>query len=140
MATVSAGGWEFDDTMWPLLRVSAPATHGDEDFDSYLALLARYRQLGQSYAILYNLGGGKGLTAGQRAKQAAYIAESVTAGSKLAGVAFIAHNAVQRGVLTAIFWIQKMPWPTKVFGSTEAAHRWLQTLLDGAAGRGARPV
>jgi hypothetical protein len=45
------------------------------------------------------------------------------------GVAWVSHNALQRGVLTAIAWFASRPYEEKVLGSYEDADRWIASRL-----------
>jgi len=40
------------------------------------------------------------------------------------GEAYISSSAVARGLLTAVRWMEPVPWPTQVFSSSESAMQW----------------
>jgi hypothetical protein len=41
------------------------------------------------------------------------------------GYAFVVKSALQRGAITAVFWVAPLGWPTKVFAAREKADGWL---------------
>lgn len=130
MTRTTVGGWIFDETEWPILKILCPSSHTDDDFDAYLEQLSSYRGRGEPYVICYDTQDGRALPATQRKKQTDYV-EMIKMKKPvlMLGFAAVAHNAVQRGVMTAIFWMQNSPWPMKVFGHTEPAMEWLKERL-----------
>lgn len=49
------------------------------------------------------------------------------------GFAILAANALQKGALTAIFWVKRTSWPTKVFSDRVKALEWLEAQISRAA-------
>ena len=49
------------------------------------------------------------------------------------GTALVFRSPLMRGLLTAIFWLFKPPYPTRAFASADPARAWLQALLGQSA-------
>lgn len=45
------------------------------------------------------------------------------------GQAVVMHSALGRGVLTALSWLKKPPFPMKTFNTVDDAEAWLRSLL-----------
>ena len=129
MSKTTAGGFRFNDDDWPILRVIAPAQQSDDDFSAYLKQLATYRRRNEPYAIIYDIRPGRGLSAKQRRMQSDYIKESISLRITLKAFAAITRSGVQRGALTAIFWLSGSPWPRKVFTSESEAEQWVKSFF-----------
>jgi hypothetical protein len=51
------------------------------------------------------------------------------------GVALVVHNAVQRGVLTAINWFAKRPYDYHIAASVQVAQAWVADRMRGVGVR-----
>ncbi len=79
----------------------------------------------------------EGLTAGQRRYSAAFTKEHEALLRRVCrGQAVVIVSAIQRGVMTAIFWLAPSPVPIKAFGTRAEA----EAHLDGLAPRAGRHI
>ena len=53
--------------------------------------------------------------------------------ARCVGVAMVFDSAFLRGILTAIFWVRKPPYPTQVFRTVAEAKTWAKALLAAPA-------
>ena len=123
-----------DATQWPLVFVTLPAEAADEDVRRYLGQLRLLRERRQAYALVIDANRSRGFTAPQRQMQAEYIASGVELSRKyLKALAFVASSAMQRGMLTAVFWLRRPESPYRVFSTRTEAQAWATTMLAPAA-------
>ncbi len=124
-----------DSSRWPLLQVTLPESQTDAEVQAYLDELRVYRDRHEPYAIVVHLGGSGGFSAHQRKMQAKYVEEGLHWSRKyLKGLAFVTQSAVQRGMLTAIFWIQKPASPYRLFSDAYDAMYWAWTQIRAEPG------
>jgi hypothetical protein len=143
--TLPRGGWTFlevcgimvamaaivvEDEQWPIVLVTFPSQLDDDDFTNYLGALAALRSRKAPYVIVFDIAKSQQLTPKQRKMQADYIkAEAQLRELFLKGVAFVAPTAIHRGILTAIFWLQKAPVQHQAFAKLGEAVAWARSTL-----------
>jgi hypothetical protein len=103
----------------------------DEEVAGYLDQLRVFRERREPYALIIEASASRGFSARQRKMQADYI----QAGMQLSRVylrafAFVAQSAFQRGMLTAILWLNPPQWPHRIFSTTSEATAWATSLLE----------
>ncbi|NLE89202.1 MAG: hypothetical protein GX607_22690 [Myxococcales bacterium] len=120
-----------DSSRWPLVRVRLPPSATDEEVQQYLDELGELRARREPYGLIIIADESRGFTAKQRQMQADYIASGADLSRKyLKAFAFVAESAMQRGMLTAIFWLRAPEWPHRVFRTVEEASVWVRTLVE----------
>lgn len=135
----------IDNSRAPLLVIRFDGVVDDVVFDRYLQDihdLGMRRAPGEQYAMLLDGRGGGRATASQRHRQTEFIrTHHAQLAEQCAGAAFVLTNPVARGVLTAMLWVQKMPYEHVVVGSMLEAEDWcnrhLAAGVDGSAPRSA---
>lgn len=122
-----------DATALPLLVVRVRGTVDDAAFERYLdESLVRIRS-GERYAMVLDTIGGGVAPSSQRRRQADFIRDHSDALARnCLGAAFVIDNPLVRGALTAIMWLQPMPYPHTVVGSVEAGTTWCRQRLAAA--------
>lgn len=124
-----------DRSRWPIVRVRLPPVATDEEVQHYLDELAELRARREPYALVVIADESRGFSAKQRQMQADYIASGMDLSRRyLRGFAFVAASAMQRGMLTAIFWLRPPEWPHRVFRSVEEASVWARMLVEANQG------
>lgn len=118
----------------PIVRVSLEGQVSDEDFQAYLRNSDDLIQAGQAYALIYDGLRTTGLSPRQRRQQVEWIQANRPSLVKLCrGAAFVINSSVVRGVLTAIIWVEAMPFEYVVVGSLIEAEQWVRKRLDETA-------
>jgi glyoxylase-like metal-dependent hydrolase (beta-lactamase superfamily II) len=119
-----------DDTLWPIVRVKLPPEQTDDEMRLYLDELRALRERRQPYALIIDANDSRGFTASQRKLQAEYIESGVELTRRyLKAFAFVAESAIQRGMMTAIFWLRRPEWPHAFFATVEEAKEWARDKL-----------
>ena len=121
-----------DSSRWPIVRVRLPPVATDDEVQRYLDELGELRARREPYALVMIADESRGFNAKQRQMQADYIASGMDLSRKyLKAFAFVAESAMQRGMLTAVFWLRPPEWPHRVFRTVEEASVWARTLVEG---------
>jgi hypothetical protein len=121
-----------DGSRAPLIVVRFVGTVDDDAFERYLAEYAAVFDAKQRYAVVLDAMEAGVPTARQRARQAAWMGEhDATLRRLCVGGAFAIRSGLVRGALTAILWLQPLPFPYAVVGSVPEAELWARArLLD----------
>lgn len=120
-----------DSSRWPLLCVRLPPSATDEEVQAYLDQLRTFRERRQPYALIIEASASRGFSARQRKMQADYIQSGMQLSRVyLRAFAFVAESAFQRGMLTAILWLNPPDWPHRIFSTTGEATAWASALLE----------
>jgi hypothetical protein len=132
-----AADW-FDDSDWPLLRVTFPGTQTDAELKDYFQLLRGYRNRRVRYAVMLDGNQSLGFSPQQRKMHADYLKEGLAIPQHApVAIAFVAGSPLRRGVLTAVFWFVKPSSPYEIFETTGEAERWLKDRLNSRIPRAA---
>lgn len=121
-----------DAAEWPVLRVTPPHQITDDEMQAFLAW---YRELvlrrREPFALVLDLRRTSGMTPRQRQM----ITDGMGGEESIycRGTAMVFSSAVLRGILTAIFWIRKPRYPTRVFATVEDAGAFAHGLMRGTA-------
>jgi hypothetical protein len=82
------------------------------------------------YAWLVDLGGVLGASASQRRLFSDHEDRTKEHDAKLnAGSALLSRSPITAGIITAVFWLSKPSYPTKVFSEIREAERWARAQL-----------
>ena len=120
-------GLKVDDSRWPAVVTHVPpGDHTDEEIhasmDDYLRIV---RARKQPFVTITDLTRGTGMSPKQRRIITDFMQKHE---DELAvhcrGAAMVFQSAVMRGMLTAIFWIAKPRWETRVFATLDEAGSW----------------
>ena len=114
----------------PLIVVRFTGAPTDAEFRDYLAVLERNLEdsiaRGVTTAVAIDASDQpNAISAAQRRTQADWIRshyQSLTIGC--AGTAFVAPTAILRGIITAVFWMQRLPYPYAVVSTLSEAEAW----------------
>jgi hypothetical protein len=120
-----------DGSAWPLVRVTLPPKASNEEVQAYLDELRTYRERREFWAVVVDSTASWGFNAKQRRMQADYIASGIELSRYyLKALAFVAGSQLQRGMLTAIFWLKPPQSPHRVFSSVWEAEAWARKMLE----------
>lgn len=121
----------IDNSRPEMLMIRFDGVVDDDAFDRYLReteeIMVRRRR--ESYAMVLDSRNGGRPTPAQRFRQAEFIKTHSERLKQCAGAAFVMNNAVVRGVLTALLWVQPMPYPHVVVATVEEAETWCAARL-----------
>jgi len=121
-----------DLSRWPIVIMRPPPQPmRDEDFLAYLTWMERHvttRRI--PYAVVNDARQAPPPSAHQRQMVSAQMARlDAYTREYCAGFAFVFDSALMRGIMTAIFWVNKPGYPTNVFGDVGSATEWCSTQL-----------
>ncbi len=121
----------YDDTAWPIFIVRMPPTElSSEAFEAHLAACRKPFRSAQSFCMLINMGNHPPLSAAHRKASAeAMKADMARYPGLSAGLAIVVHSKITRGVVTAISWLVKPPYPFAAFEKETDAIVWLRAQL-----------
>lgn len=126
-------GISVDRTRWPLVAIRFVGTVDDATFKRYLSEYDVLLEQNKRYGILLDALDADAPTAKQRSLQATWMKErEARLRERCVGGAFAIGSPIIRGALTAILWLQPLPFPHAVFGTTSEAERWVRTRLRDA--------
>jgi hypothetical protein len=118
---------EVHDRDWPVLLIRPPDTRvSEEDLDSFLTENLLYLKMrAEPFCYVLDLRNSGGLTATQRKRlSAAFGVSERELPGMCRGTAMVFDSTFLRGVLTAVLWLKKPAYPTKVFGDQDSATLW----------------
>lgn len=119
-----------DDALWPIVRVKLPPAQSDDEVRQYLEELRALRERRQPYALIIDANESRGFSAAQRKMQADYIESGLELSRRyLKAFAFVSASSIQRGMMTAIFWLRKPEWPHRFFATFDEAKEWARSLV-----------
>jgi hypothetical protein len=124
--------------MWePVLTVRFHGAASDDDFAAYLSEMERmmYKRTDR-LAMILDARRASLAPATQRTMQASWLKTHEAAiRARSVGMSFIFSNAIIRGTMTAVFWLQRPPVPHHVAATELEARAWCTSQLE-ADGRG----
>ena len=129
--------FSMDESAWPLVRVRYHAKPTIEELDESLERLDAMYQRDGWRVLIIEVDAGVTLDAALRRRQADWMTrQRATIQRGCAGIAFVLPSRLLRGMLTAILWIQPLPAPHRVVGTTEEAETWCHARLAEATRSG----
>lgn len=124
------GRYLVDSSTFPVVMVTFDGALSDEGFAEYLAELRHVLDRGSRYGVVFDATNAAVPSTSQRRMQADYIrSERERLKRMCVGAAFVIPNALVRGSLTAILWLQPLPYEHTVVASVSAAREWVQGRL-----------
>ncbi len=121
----------YDDSDWPLFRVSLPeAELSDADFAGLADTLDGLFLRGRRFAVLLDARSAPPLSAKRRQLlgergEAAYARHP----GMMVGFASVMSSPVQRGMFTAIHWLTRRNREVRAFSSVSEGEAWLSSRL-----------
>lgn len=116
---------------WPVLLVTAPPRISDEEMARYIEESRRRRmERREPHVMVLDVRRTERLPPTQRKMLTDNMSAAGDADPCL-GMAMVFDSPLLKGVLTAIFWVRKPKYPTRVFTSLPEALAWARSVLDG---------
>ena len=117
----------------PLIRVTLCGTVTDKAFERYLADSDQVIGASMPYVLFYDAAGEATISADQRRRQVAWIRRNDAALRKLChGAAFYFDSALTRGALTAVLWMEPLPFNHMIVSSRHEGLKWAEDRLRAA--------
>lgn len=124
-------GIEFDESRLPLMVVTYRGTASTVEFEAFLDRLGGCLVRGQRYALLFDASSAGAPPALQRRRMAEWTASHRGDLTRLCvGTAFVITSTLIHGALTAILWLQPLPYPHVVVASRREGEAWCRRQLD----------
>ena len=125
---------KIDDSRWPLVLVDWVGDVTLEEIDAHFEKMAMLTRRGRRFAVLVDMRGIEHQTAAHRQRGAEKL-KSLAREAREAVVctAHVVSSSIERGVLTAVYWLSAPPFETKVFTDRGAAQAWLSEKLQADA-------
>ncbi len=121
---------DLDDSRWPVLVATLSGEAIDEEMDEYFAWMDRWLETGEPHAVVLDFRAGGANTAKQRRRIAAWIKQrSGQLAATRAGVVCVTESHVVRGIVTAIRWLIRPPYPWTVTSTMAQANVWVAERL-----------
>lgn len=117
-----------DESAWPQVSVTWPPDFDEADLQSHIGRVQGYLGRGP-FTLLFDVTAARALTSVERQQFVTFFdTNQVAVEAHCRGVAYISPHKIHRGILTAIQWFVKMPFPLRMFASREDGLDWLRTL------------
>lgn len=114
----------------PLLRAVYGENYTEEDVHELLRAQLRMAEKKKPFVMLHDASQGRPLTAKERTFGQEHMKKY---GDRYRGYcvgsAVVVQSAVNRGVITALSWVIKFPYPMKSFAHADDAMEWLMSCL-----------
>lgn len=128
---MAQGSITIDVSDTPLVWLSYVGKVTDAEFEAYLAEYLEVLNRGQHYGCIFDASRAGVPSALQRRLQADWQRRHERRLKQLCvGGAFVIRSAPIRGALTAILWLQPLPFPHSVVSTPLAALEWVCPLLQ----------
>lgn len=122
-----------DSSKLPLLRIRYDGSFSDDELRDYLGVLDGVLKVAGKKVAIIDLRTAAAASANQRRLQAEWIKRNVDRlKTSFRGAAIITDSALMRGIVTAIFWIHPLPFPTEVVPDLASAQDWVKPHLHAA--------
>lgn len=122
------GSTQFDESAWPIVRVTTPDYILDDDaFLEYLDRLSGYHERGELFGFLFDVRSSPPMPAKQRSLIAERIEQDAARSGRRCPCALVVSNALQKGVVKVVMWLLHEPHPVSVFSSIDEGEEWLRS-------------
>jgi hypothetical protein len=113
----------------PIVYVRVTGAHSDQEMAQHLEhagqLMAMASTNGKRLVVIVDVSEAAPLPARQRKMQADFFTgNGSVVGKQVIGIAYVVPSAVGRGILTAIFWLARLPVPRCVTKTLDEALAW----------------
>ncbi len=113
-----------------LLRITFVGAVNDHEFDAYLGAYRAFLERGTRYVVLLDASNATVPTPPQRRLQAEFIRiDKPRLAVQCLGGAFVIQSAVVRGGLTAILWLQPLPFDYVLVKTLAEGEAWCRDRL-----------
>ena len=125
---LSLAGCSFDESEWPILRITLERKLNDEEFRAYLDQYRTYVEGQRDYGLIFDVSVGFGfMPMSQVRMQLDFLSDNAELIRKrVRGIAFVLPSPAHRGLLKAMLKMGSLPTDFTVVGTVEDARRWLQ--------------
>jgi len=129
---INVHGIVLDFRAWPIAQVTPPPYSVSDD--ALMEFMAVHKQVVRSmpspHALILDLRGLGHMSTHQRKKLTGVLhGDEDEFASLCAGTALVFSSPVVRGMLSAVFWFFKPPYPVKVVPDLVSARAWVSTLV-----------
>lgn len=126
----SSGTITIDESSRPIYVVSFEGLPNDAEFETYLKRLGTITERPNLKALVFDASLAGATPPSQRKRMAAWMKEyDALIRERTVGCAFVLPSAFQRGILTAILWLQPMACPHAIVGTLDEALHWTNGML-----------
>jgi hypothetical protein len=128
-----AVAYEMDESSFPLVVAVFRGPVQLDACDAFLGRLDSFCKERRHFSTIVDMSHGSAPSASERKYIAAGItSRRVALGRHCDGSAFVITNPLLRGAMTAILWVQPLPYPYEIFTTMEAARSYCAGLLKAA--------
>lgn len=122
----------YDDSEWPIFVARMPPDRlTAAGFETHLQALRQPFRRGEPFAVLIVMGNHPPLSPTERKAAAdAMKADNERYPGRLRAKAIVIRSGVERGIVTAVAWMAKPPYPFAAFEDEVLAKAWLRAQLD----------
>jgi len=122
------GGTRISFERWPAVVMTTPPEVTDDELERFFEWWQRdVETLAEPFILVNDARRTKNLTASQRKIISGWMDPSRD--SPLLGTALVFESKLLRGLLTAMFWINRPSYPVKVFNDLSQAIAWSQATV-----------
>jgi len=117
---------------WPIVVMTPPARPmTDQEFKDYLVWMEKHvTTRGETYTVINDVRHAPAPSAAQRKLVADHMERLRPITTRFcAGTAMVFESTLMRGIMTAIFWMSKPDYPTKVCATVDEAMGWCEVQL-----------
>ncbi|MGE0322584.1 MAG: hypothetical protein AB7K71_05275 [Polyangiaceae bacterium] len=122
---------EFDESEWPILRVTFDVSISPAEVDAYLARCSEFLTRRERIGLLIDARKADVPDAKTRARFVEFFdVQRPRTRRYIAGMSVVLRTAMGRGVVTAVTWMESPSFPVKSFEHAGEARLWLKDLLS----------
>jgi hypothetical protein len=122
--------YAFTDSKWPIVICEPIGVSTDGDIDEYIRTNEQAVARHEPHFVIVDARQGESMAAVHRRRVADWVTQNEPAlRAYRVGLAFVSESALLRGVLTAIYWVRRPPYPTAWFRTLQEAEDWGNELL-----------
>ncbi len=129
--TTSRHPW-IDLSEFPLIKEVVPDQFTDEDVYAFFkAIEVLILEQHAPYAVVMGAASHTAVFSIAHRRAAAELEEKIAPVEKVynAGTGYVTRSSIQRGILTAVFWLRPPAYPYRVFDDMNEAEEWARTQL-----------
>ncbi len=120
----------IDESLKPIYVVSFEGVPTDAEFETYLKRLGAITEKQHDKALVFDATHSGTTPPSHRKRMAEWMKQyDSLIRQRTAGCAFVLPSAIQRGMLTAILWLQPMACPHAIVGTRDEALAWVKKEL-----------